>query len=77
MPTTQSQTPQTSETKRPNPAHREAGQFLPKVILDAPSAFEARQGSLERMRQDYGITRRRALELVLLGIIRSTRRQQR
>jgi len=42
---------------------------MPLLIANAPSAFRARHFSLERLRVDYGITRRSALELVLAGLV--------
>jgi hypothetical protein len=43
---------------------------MPLLLDNAPEAFAARGYSLERLRKDYGITRRAALELVLAGLCR-------
>ncbi|HWQ54222.1 MAG TPA: hypothetical protein VN442_11095 [Bryobacteraceae bacterium] len=49
--------------------------MLPSLIDDAPRDFVACGGSLDRLRQQYGVTRRRAQEMVLLGLVRQVERQ--
>ena len=42
---------------------------MPLLVTGAPSAFKARKYNLERLRKGYGISYRKALELVLAGLL--------
>lgn len=69
--------PQAVEGKAKPATRRAGGELLPALVRNAPSAFEARGGSLERLRVDYRITRRQALEAVLMGTIWMARGERR